>query len=67
MSTENEIVLPNGWPLLGHIEMENVYLKYDDEETPELKDVNITILSGQKVGKQGWTVDFVTIFQIQQL
>lgn len=46
---DNEIILPNTWPLLGHIEMKNVYLKYDDEESPVLKDVNITILPGQKV------------------
>lgn len=53
--TENKVALSSGWPVLGHIEIKNVYLKYDNEETPVLKDVNIAILSGQKIGIVGRT------------
>ena len=38
-----------GWPLLGSIKFENVYLKYERSEFPSLIDISIHIKGSEKV------------------
>ncbi|CAG9575807.1 unnamed protein product [Danaus chrysippus] len=47
--------VPSAWPNQGRIEFQNVYLKYAPDEAPVLKNLNITIESGWKVGIVGRT------------
>ncbi|XP_063981696.1 ATP-binding cassette subfamily C member 4-like [Diachasmimorpha longicaudata] len=46
---------PATWPLKGQIEFDHVYLRYSEDEEPVLKDLNVTIESGMKVGIVGHT------------
>lgn len=42
---------PSSWPAAGKIKFEKLYLKYDDEAEPVLKNLNFTIDSGSKVSR----------------
>lgn len=42
---------PHGWPNAGHITFKNTYLRYVLEEAPVLRNLNLEIHSGEKVGK----------------
>nr|CAD7398178.1 unnamed protein product [Timema poppensis] len=46
---------PEDWPFEGEIEFQNVYLKYVETEPPVLKDLNLVINPGEKVGIVGRT------------
>ncbi|KAJ0181179.1 hypothetical protein K1T71_003264 [Dendrolimus kikuchii] len=46
---------PNEWPIAGHIQFEDLSLRYDPEEAPVLKNLNFEIKSGWKVGIVGRT------------
>ncbi|XP_011311098.1 multidrug resistance-associated protein 4 isoform X2 [Fopius arisanus] len=46
---------PEKWPCEGRIEFDHVYFRYSDEEGPILKDLNIIIEPGMKVGVVGRT------------
>nr|CAD7400804.1 unnamed protein product [Timema cristinae] len=46
---------PKDWPFEGEIEFQNVYLKYVETEPPVLKDLNLVINPGEKVGIVGRT------------
>lgn len=52
---ENEITLPKDWPLQGCIKMQNVYMKYDHDDNYVLRNVNLMISPGEKVGIVGRT------------
>ncbi|XP_034254797.1 multidrug resistance-associated protein 4-like isoform X2 [Thrips palmi] len=43
------------WPQKGCVKLDHVYLKYSDDEDPVLRDLNITIQPGEKVGIVGRT------------
>lgn len=43
------------WPSKGEIKFQNVYLRYSDDDASVLKDLNITIESGMKIGIVGRT------------
>lgn len=44
-----EVAMPPIWPSQGRIELQNVSLRYAPDESPVLKNLNITIESGWKV------------------
>ncbi|XP_061382806.1 ATP-binding cassette subfamily C member 4 isoform X2 [Danaus plexippus] len=46
---------PKGWPWRGRIEFRNCYMKYTPEDLPVLKNLNVVIESGWKVGIVGRT------------
>ncbi|XP_056645129.1 ATP-binding cassette subfamily C member 4-like [Diorhabda sublineata] len=46
---------PKDWPSKGRITFKNVYLSYGDDLPPALKNLNIEIKSGEKVGIVGRT------------
>ncbi|CAH0557612.1 unnamed protein product [Brassicogethes aeneus] len=46
---------PQGWPSAGEIKFKNTYLKYVPEDPPVLKNLNIEIKPGEKVGIVGRT------------
>ncbi|XP_053982537.1 ATP-binding cassette subfamily C member 4-like isoform X1 [Hylaeus volcanicus] len=46
---------PKNWPTEGLIVFKNVYLRYADDEPPVLKNLNLVIRSGEKVGIVGRT------------
>ncbi|XP_037964111.2 ATP-binding cassette sub-family C member 4 isoform X2 [Plutella xylostella] len=46
---------PKGWPSRGRIEFRNCYMKYTPEDLPVLKNLNIIIENGWKVGIVGRT------------
>ncbi|KAL6254634.1 hypothetical protein P5V15_013941 [Pogonomyrmex californicus] len=46
---------PNTWPDEGCIKFKNVYMRYADEEPPVLKNLNIVIYPGEKIGIVGRT------------
>lgn len=46
---------PKGWPWCGRIEFRNCYMKYTPEDLPVLKNLNLVIESGWKVGIVGRT------------
>ncbi|XP_074038034.1 probable multidrug resistance-associated protein lethal(2)03659 isoform X2 [Leptinotarsa decemlineata] len=46
---------PVNWPSYGRIVFKNTYLKYAPEETPVLKNLNLVIEAGEKVGIVGRT------------
>lgn len=52
---ENKVALSKEWPVHGRIEMEHVYLKYEHEDNYVLRDVNLTINPGEKIGIVGRT------------
>ncbi|KAI4466024.1 atp-binding cassette sub-family c [Holotrichia oblita] len=43
------------WPIKGNIEFKSVYLRYDLKNEPILKNLNINIKSGEKIGIVGRT------------
>ncbi|KAJ0181181.1 hypothetical protein K1T71_003266 [Dendrolimus kikuchii] len=46
---------PKGWPWSGRVEFRNCYMKYTPEDLPILKNLNLVIESGWKVGIVGRT------------
>ncbi|CAH2267214.1 jg2942 [Pararge aegeria aegeria] len=52
---EGQLDLPPKWPSQGRIIFQNVNMKYAPEEDPVLKNLNISIESGWKVGIVGRT------------
>ncbi|XP_053998357.1 ATP-binding cassette subfamily C member 4-like isoform X2 [Hylaeus anthracinus] len=46
---------PKNWPTEGLIVFKNVYLRYAEDEPPVLKNLNLVIRSGEKVGIVGRT------------
>ncbi|KAL4709179.1 hypothetical protein ACJJTC_008107, partial [Scirpophaga incertulas] len=46
---------PKGWPWRGRIEFRNCYMKYSPEDLPVLKNLNLVLESGWKVGIVGRT------------
>ncbi|KAK0158233.1 hypothetical protein PV328_009265 [Microctonus aethiopoides] len=46
---------PSTWPVKGRIIFDHVYLKYSDTDEPVLKDLNLNIDGGSKVGIVGRT------------
>nr|XP_026485069.1 multidrug resistance-associated protein 4-like isoform X1 [Vanessa tameamea] len=46
---------PKGWPWCGRVEFRNCYMKYTPEDLPILKNLNLIIESGWKVGIVGRT------------
>ncbi|XP_011312621.1 multidrug resistance-associated protein 4 [Fopius arisanus] len=46
---------PATWPSQGHIKFDHVYLKYSEQDAPVLKDLNIVIEPGMKIGIVGRT------------
>nr|XP_021196505.2 ATP-binding cassette sub-family C member 4 isoform X3 [Helicoverpa armigera]WRX06129.1 ABCC1 [Helicoverpa armigera] len=46
---------PAGWPSRGRIQFKNCYMKYTPEDLPVLKNLNLVIESGWKVGIVGRT------------
>ncbi|CAB3237244.1 unnamed protein product [Arctia plantaginis] len=46
---------PKNWPLRGRIEFKNCYMKYSPNDLPVLKNLNLVIESGWKVGIVGRT------------
>ncbi|CAH2099918.1 unnamed protein product [Euphydryas editha] len=46
---------PKGWPWRGRVEFRNCYMKYTPEDLPVLKNLNLVIESGWKVGIVGRT------------
>nr|QCO93577.1 ATP-binding cassette subfamily C member 6 [Chilo suppressalis] len=46
---------PKGWPSRGRIEFRNCYMKYTPEDLPVLKNLNLVLESGWKVGIVGRT------------
>ncbi|XP_013144481.1 PREDICTED: probable multidrug resistance-associated protein lethal(2)03659 [Papilio polytes] len=46
---------PKGWPWQGRIEFRNCYMKYTPEDLPVLKNLNLVIEKGWKVGIVGRT------------
>ncbi|XP_045760472.1 ATP-binding cassette sub-family C member 4 isoform X1 [Maniola jurtina] len=46
---------PKGWPWCGRVEFRNCYMKYTLEDLPVLKNLNLVIESGWKVGIVGRT------------
>ncbi|XP_063833055.1 ATP-binding cassette subfamily C member 4 [Ostrinia nubilalis] len=46
---------PKGWPWRGRIEFRNCYMKYTPEDLPVLKNLNLVLESGWKVGIVGRT------------
>ncbi|XP_043284009.1 probable multidrug resistance-associated protein lethal(2)03659 isoform X2 [Venturia canescens] len=46
---------PATWPERGRIEMKHVFLKYNDHDPPVLKDLNVIIEPGWKIGVVGRT------------
>lgn len=46
---------PKGWPSRGQIQFRNCYMKYTPEDLPVLKNLNVVIQSGWKVGIVGRT------------
>ncbi|XP_050673524.1 ATP-binding cassette subfamily C member 4-like isoform X1 [Leptidea sinapis] len=49
------IETPKGWPWRGQIEFRNCYMKYTPEDLPILKNLNLVLESGWKVGIVGRT------------
>ncbi|KAI8429874.1 hypothetical protein MSG28_000366 [Choristoneura fumiferana] len=47
--------IPKGWPWRGRVEFRNCYMKYNMEELPVLKNLNVIIENGWKVGIVGRT------------
>ncbi|XP_048004522.1 ATP-binding cassette sub-family C member 4-like [Leguminivora glycinivorella] len=52
---EGQVSTPTLWPSQGRIVFQNVNMRYAPEEAPILKNLNITIESGWKVGVVGRT------------
>lgn len=46
---------PQDWPKSGEIHFRNTYLKYVEDEPPVLKNLNIDIKPGEKIGIVGRT------------
>lgn len=46
---------PKNWPERGSIVFRNVYMRYADEDPPVLKDLNMVIYPGEKIGIVGRT------------
>ncbi|XP_012058533.1 PREDICTED: probable multidrug resistance-associated protein lethal(2)03659 [Atta cephalotes] len=47
--------VPETWPDQGCVKFMNVYMRYSDEDPPALKDLNIVIYPGEKIGIVGRT------------
>ncbi|KAJ8734777.1 hypothetical protein PYW08_014027 [Mythimna loreyi] len=52
---QGKISMPPNWPSQGRIEFQNVSLRYAPNEAPVLKNLNIVVESGHKVGIVGRT------------
>ncbi|KAM3966701.1 LOW QUALITY PROTEIN: ATP-binding cassette subfamily C member 4-like [Aphomia sociella] len=52
---QGQITAPPQWPSKGRIEFQRVFLRYVPDEAPVLKDINIVVESGWKVGIVGRT------------
>ncbi|XP_035697627.1 multidrug resistance-associated protein 4-like [Branchiostoma floridae] len=46
---------PPGWPSYGAIDLDGVYLSYDEHDPPVLRNINLNIVGGEKVGIVGRT------------
>ncbi|KAL7299634.1 hypothetical protein TKK_0007396 [Trichogramma kaykai] len=53
--TPNTELVPKDWPSRGEVRFEGLYLTYQGSQEPVLKDLNIVIESGMKVGIVGRT------------
>ncbi|XP_014221942.1 multidrug resistance-associated protein 4-like [Trichogramma pretiosum] len=53
--TPNTELVPKDWPSRGEVRFEKLYLTYQGSQDPVLKDLNIVIESGMKVGIVGRT------------
>lgn len=51
--------LEKHWPSKGSIEIRNLTLRYRESLPPSLKDINIKIKGGQKIGVVGRTGKFL--------
>lgn len=49
------VLLPTNWPAKGEIEFKNYYFKYRQDLDYVLKDINIVIKGGEKIGVVGRT------------
>ncbi|XP_036143538.1 multidrug resistance-associated protein 4 [Monomorium pharaonis] len=47
--------VPQTWPDKGCIKFRNVYMRYSDEDLPVLKNLNLVIYPGEKIGVVGRT------------
>ncbi|XP_076243257.1 ATP-binding cassette sub-family C member 4 [Calliopsis andreniformis] len=54
-SWESENPPPPNWPTQGRVSLKNVTMKYEKDEDPVLKNLNVTIEPGWKVGIVGRT------------
>nr|AUO38741.1 ABCC3 protein [Spodoptera frugiperda] len=52
---QGKVEMPPNWPYQGRIEFQNVSLRYAPNEQPVLKNLNIVIESGNKIGIVGRT------------
>ncbi|KAM3966456.1 LOW QUALITY PROTEIN: ATP-binding cassette subfamily C member 4-like [Aphomia sociella] len=52
---QGQITTPPQWPSEGRIEFQRVFMRYAPDEAPVLKDMNIVVESGWKVGIVGRT------------
>lgn len=52
---KGKIAMPPNWPSKGRVEFQNVSLRYAPNEDPVLKNLNIVVESGHKVGIVGRT------------
>ncbi|XP_044727742.1 ATP-binding cassette sub-family C member 4-like [Chrysoperla carnea] len=48
-------ILPKKWPIDGAIHFKNVFMKYDTDQPSILKNLNVEIQSGEKIGVVGRT------------
>ncbi|XP_057653031.1 ATP-binding cassette subfamily C member 4-like isoform X6 [Diorhabda carinulata] len=53
--TEKEFFPPESWPGKGKIEFRNIFLKCSDDDLGVLRNINFTILPGEKIGIVGRT------------
>ncbi|XP_056635576.1 ATP-binding cassette sub-family C member 4-like [Diorhabda sublineata] len=53
--TQKEFFPPESWPGRGKIEFRNIFLKRSDDDLGVLRNINFTILPGEKIGIVGRT------------
>lgn len=54
---------PSSWPQKGHVKFENMSLKYDPSLPAVLKNLNVDIQPGWKVGIVGRTGNSISFFR----
>ena len=55
--------ISDNWPKAGAIKFKNVYLNYNKNGDPVLKNLNVQIKNGWKVGKKSNIFDYFFSFQ----